>query len=109
MAISNDTGSRPALQGVTFRAIVTGLVCTAFLAVATPVSDLLVQGTWIAACHLPIGVIFVFVLLVIGINVPLKKLGISSPNLADAIMMSMWTPEPAIEWGDIDYPNRRVV
>ncbi len=44
---------------------------------ATPVSDLLIQGTWIAACHLPIGVVFVFVLLVIGINVPLKKLGVS--------------------------------
>lgn len=67
----------PVLQGVTFRAIVIGTICTAFLAVATPVSDLLIQGTWIAACHLPIGVVFVFVLLVIGINVPLKKLGVS--------------------------------
>jgi len=68
------------LQGVTFRAIITGIICAAFLAVATPVSDLLVQGTWIAACHLPIGVVFVFVLLVIGINAPLKKLGISFTN-----------------------------
>jgi len=68
------------LQGVTYRAIITGIICTVFLAVATPVSDLLVQGTWIAACHLPIGVVFVFVLLVIGINVPLKKLGISFSN-----------------------------
>ncbi|MFC1716216.1 DUF6785 family protein [Candidatus Poribacteria bacterium] len=75
-----DAERGPILQGVTFRAIFTGLICTAFLAIATPVSDLLVQGTWIAACHLPIGVIFVFVLLVIGINVPLKKLGISFSN-----------------------------
>jgi len=63
-------------HGVTFRAIVTGLICTAFLAVATPVSDLLIQGTWIACCHLPIGVVFTFVFLVFGINVLLKKLGI---------------------------------
>jgi len=75
--MANDTGSESVLQGVTIRAIITGLFCTAFLAVATPVSDLLVQGTWIAACHLPIGVVFIFVLLVIGLNVPLKKLGIS--------------------------------
>ena len=71
----NESG--PILQGMTFRAIVTGIIGAAFLAVATPVSDLLVQGTWIAACHLPIGVICMFVLLAVGINAPLKKLGIS--------------------------------
>jgi len=73
----SGTRRRPVLQGVTFRAILTGIICTAFLAAVTPVSDLLIQGTWIACCHLPIGVVFVFVLLVIGINAPLKKLGVS--------------------------------
>jgi hypothetical protein len=63
-------------HGVTLRSVTTGLICTAFLAVATPVSDLLIQGTWIACCHLPIGVVFTFVVLVLGINVLLKKLGI---------------------------------
>lgn len=76
----NSAHKGPILQGVTYRAIITGIICSAFLAVATPVSDLLIQGTWIAACHLPIGVMFLFVLLVIGINVPLKKLGISFSN-----------------------------
>ncbi len=60
-------------HGVTFRAIVTGLICTAFLAVATPVSDLLIQGTWIACCHLPIGVVFTFVVLVFGVNFLYQK------------------------------------
>jgi len=76
----HSTGKGLILQGVTFRAVVAGIIGTAFLAIATPVSDLLVQGTWIAACHLPIGVVFVFVLLVVGINVPLKKLGVSFTN-----------------------------
>jgi hypothetical protein len=74
--MSNTKGEQ-IFQGVTFRAIVTGIICIVFLAAVTPVSDLLIQGTWIACCHLPIGVVFVFVLLVIGINAPLKKLGIS--------------------------------
>jgi len=39
----------------------------------------------------------------------MKKLGISSPNLADAIMMTMWVPEPRQEWGELNYENRRVV
>ena len=68
------------IQGVTFRAIITGIICAAFLAVATPVSDLLIQGTWIAACHLPIGVVFVFIFLVVAVNVLLKKIGVAFTN-----------------------------
>jgi hypothetical protein len=72
-----NTEKSPVYQSVTFRAIVVGIICAAFLAIATPVSDLLIQGTWIAACHLPIGVVFVFVILVVAVNVLLKKLGVS--------------------------------
>jgi len=62
--------------GITSRSVLTGIICIAFLAIATPVSDLLIQGTWIACCHLPIGVIFIF-LLVITVNILLKRLGIA--------------------------------
>ena len=33
----------------------------------------------------------------------MKKLGISSPNMADAIMMAMWTPEVKPKWGKLNY------
>jgi len=65
----------PNIQIITFRAIIVGLICTAFLAIATPISDLLIQGTWIAACHLPIGVVFLFTFLVIVLNPIMKKIG----------------------------------
>ena len=39
----------------------------------------------------------------------MKKLGIASPNLADAIMMTMWIPEIEPEWAELDYKQRRVV
>jgi len=50
------------------RAFLIGLAGTALLAVATPISDFLLNGTWLAACHLPIGVVCVFVLLRYGVD-----------------------------------------
>jgi hypothetical protein len=38
----------------------------AILAAVTPVSDLLIQGTWIAACHLPIGAVFILFLFLLA-------------------------------------------
>lgn len=39
----------------------------------------------------------------------MKKLGISSPNMADAIMMATWGPSLDEEWGELDYPERCIV
>jgi hypothetical protein len=72
----NEYGRISAFNGITTRAVITGLVCSAFLAIATTVSDLLIQGTWLACCHLPIGVVFIFTVLVLGVNVLLKKIGV---------------------------------
>lgn len=33
----------------------------------------------------------------------MKKLDISSPNMADAIMMTMWAPKERPKWGKLDY------
>lgn len=48
---------------VTLRAVLIGLAGTVLLSWLVPIFDLLVQGTWIASCHLPIGVFNLFVLL----------------------------------------------
>jgi len=52
--------------GVSLRAILLGLIGTTILAWLVPIFDLLVQGTWIASCHLPIGVFNLFVILLVG-------------------------------------------
>ncbi len=48
---------------ITLRAVLIGLLGTALLSWLVPIFDLLVQGTWIASCHLPIGVFNLFMLL----------------------------------------------
>ncbi|MCS7254623.1 MAG: hypothetical protein NZ781_11455 [Armatimonadetes bacterium] len=48
---------------LSLRAVLIGLFGTALLSWLVPIFDLLVQGTWIASCHLPIGVFNFFVLL----------------------------------------------
>ena len=65
----------PSWEPLTFRAVAIGLLGTAFLAVATPISDFLLNGTWLAACHLPIGVVSVFVLLRYVVAPVLARIG----------------------------------
>ena len=38
----------------------------------------------------------------------MKKLSIASPNMADAIMMSMWSPQ-INEWDDLVYPQENII
>jgi len=63
---------------ITLRAFAVGLVCVVLLCVATPLADLLVQSTWLASCHLPIGALVLFLVLVAGLNTALRRL---SPRL----------------------------
>ncbi len=53
--------------GLSFRAIWGGLLGTALLGVITPWADQVLRGTWIACCHLPIGV-FVLFLVLLGLG-----------------------------------------
>ena len=50
---------------ITRRAVLVGLAGTVLLGVATPYSDLFLRGTWIAACHLPIGAFTIFLLILV--------------------------------------------
>ncbi|UCH34923.1 MAG: hypothetical protein JSV65_00775 [Armatimonadota bacterium] len=59
---------------VTRRAIAVGLVGTAALGVITPWTELYLRGTWIAACHLPIGAFVLFALWAGGVNALLHRL-----------------------------------
>jgi len=59
---------------VTRRAILLGAALVVALAWLTPYSDLQLKGTWIAACHLPVGAFCGFLMLVGLINPGLKLL-----------------------------------
>ncbi|MCS7192834.1 MAG: hypothetical protein NZ937_07635 [Armatimonadetes bacterium] len=60
-----EVGERVSVKerAVSWRAVSLGLVGTFLLAWLVPIFDLLVQGTWISSCHLPIGVFNLFALL----------------------------------------------
>lgn len=59
---------------MTRRAVLLGLLLTIALAIVIPYSDLQLKGTWIAACHLPVGAFFLFVVLTLLLNPLLKRL-----------------------------------
>ncbi len=64
--------TQPAATTVTPRAVAIGALCVTALGFLIPYSDLKLQGTWIAACHLPIGVFVIQFLLIVGINSGLR-------------------------------------
>ncbi len=71
MAHASPKPSAAGGSGITARAVLLGLLFTAILGVVTPYCDLVLQGTWIASCHLPIGVFVLFVVMLLGVNTPL--------------------------------------
>ena len=56
------------------RAVAIGVLCVAAIGLIVPYSDLKLQGTWIAACHLPIVVFVIQLVLVLAINSGLRLL-----------------------------------
>jgi len=65
---------RTSYRGFTYRALVVGILLTAFLAIVIPVGDKLIRGTRLGTCHLPIGVVCIFVFLVAILNIICKKM-----------------------------------
>jgi len=60
---------------MTLRAALVGLICVAILCVVTPYTELVMQGSGIVANHLPIGVTFIFLILIFFVNTVLRWLG----------------------------------
>jgi hypothetical protein len=60
--------------GVTRRAVILGLACISILSVVTPYTGLVLTGSNIAANHLPIGVLLLFLFLIAGVNTTLARL-----------------------------------
>lgn len=78
---------------MTRRAILLGSLLMIVLAVVTPYSDLRLNGTWVAACHLPVGAFFCFLVLALLLNPLLgrlrPKLALSGGELAGVYAMTL--------------------
>jgi len=120
MSVSDNEMKHPRL-----RAISLGILCMAILAAVTPVSDLLIQGTWIAACHLPIGAVFmlsiflllrpftrrllssddlitIYVLMLVGAGIP--SLGLSA-YLIPILAAPIYYATPENEWSSLFFQH----
>lgn len=75
------------------RAVMAGAALTVVLAVVTPYSDLRLNGTWLAACHLPVGAFFCFLLIVLLLNPLLgrlhRRLALSSGEVTTIYAMTL--------------------
>ena len=60
---------------MTTRSVLIGIFATIILAIATPIGDFWIRGTWLASCHLPVGVLMVFVFLQLVVNPFLHRIG----------------------------------
>ncbi|HJN14796.1 MAG TPA: DUF6785 family protein, partial [Armatimonadota bacterium] len=60
---------------MTTRALIIGTVAVLLLGIATPYADLVMKGTWVGLTSFPVSSLFVLLLLVLGVNVILKKVG----------------------------------
>ncbi|OIO00958.1 hypothetical protein COY52_08240 [Candidatus Desantisbacteria bacterium CG_4_10_14_0_8_um_filter_48_22] len=62
------------LNGLTWKGVIVGLICVAFISIFSPFSDLVVGTVWSGAEFLPVNVVFTFTVLVLVVNFLLKKM-----------------------------------
>ncbi|UCH36296.1 MAG: hypothetical protein JSV65_08060, partial [Armatimonadota bacterium] len=58
---------------MTLRAIIIGLLCAGLIGLATPYSDLVIEGSDMVDSHMPLGAITILVLLVLVVNTALRR------------------------------------
>ena len=73
---------------MTRRAIAIGIVCVLLIAVATPYTDLVVQGTWLGLTSFPISAFFVLIVLAGALNVIPRAFGV---GLATAELLAIYS------------------
>ena len=86
-----DKGYEPGkrLVGITFRAVIIGVICVVILTWLTPYNDYYVGGTYIAGNHFPIGACFVLLILILLLN-PLLKKSRYNKELSPAELITVW-------------------
>lgn len=60
--------------GVSLRAILIGLICAAVECLVAPYNDYVIRNVFLAGGHFPVGPFFILTILILGINVALRKI-----------------------------------
>lgn len=69
----NEFHKQSPAGGVTFRAVVLGLLLVALLSAIVPYNDYFIHGSPLTGNHFPIGVTFLFLLLCLAVNVSARR------------------------------------
>ena len=77
------------LHSLTSRSVLIGLLGDTIQCLVTPYNDFLVGGTYLAGNHLPIAVVFSLIVLILVINVLLKKIKLGL-QLSAAELTIIW-------------------
>ncbi len=75
---------------VTLRSVLIGAVIMALLSFVTPYNDYYLKGTFVTGNHFPLGAVFVFMVLVLGVNVLLRWRAPGS-ELSPAELIVIWS------------------
>ncbi len=74
MPEGHDLNTERTHSPVTVRSVVIGVAIMALFAFAIPYNDYYLNGTFITGNHFPLGAVFIFVVLILGVNVLLRWL-----------------------------------
>jgi len=74
---------------MTRRSLIIGTVCVLLIAIATPYTDLVVQGTWLGLTSFPISAFFVLIVLAGALNVVARALGAGLTTAELLVIYSM--------------------
>ena len=107
---TDEANERTSRQGVTFRSIVIGLVCVAVVCWACLYSNMIQKSSYLAGTLMSVGVIFVFLVVVLGLNTLLKlikpRFGLSRAELVVIFIMTLLaTFVPTFGWGELFFPQ----
>src|SRR5947207_11347452 len=84
-ALAGARGSCWARRPVNWRSVAIGLAGVVVIGGLTPYNDFAVNNTYFIGTYLPVGVVLILLLLVVGVNIPLRK----------------WAPRSAIGSGEL--------
>jgi len=82
--------ARPRSQGLTARAVILGLLCVGLLCAVIPYNDYRLQNTFLYGDHFPLGAIFLYTLLILGLNVLLHRIA-PRHRLGTHELLTIWT------------------
>ena len=105
----SENGSTAPATGVTVRSVVIGLICVVVACWGCLYSNMIQKSSYMAGTLMSVAVIFIFVLVVLGLNTLIKlvrrRSALTRAELAVIFIMTLLaTCLPTFGWGEMFYP-----